>query len=57
MSLNTTGGTWDRGDAAGRQRLIDKMADFLRMRGVEGGRSKVMEFLAEQELKAGHPLL
>jgi len=57
MSLSTTGGTWDRGDAAGRQRLIDKMANFLRMRGVEGSRTKVMEFLAEQEVKTGHPLL
>jgi hypothetical protein len=56
-SLNTTGGTWDRGDAAGRQRVLDRLAAFLRGRGVEDARGRVTEYVAEQERESGRPLL
>lgn len=57
IPLGTTGGTWDRGDAVGRQRLIDRMTDFLRGRGVPEAREKVMGFIAERERVSGCPLL
>ncbi len=57
MPLGTTGGTWDRGDAAGRQRLIDRLTDFLRVRGVPDARAKVMGYIAEREQESGRHLL
>ncbi len=57
MPLNTAGGTWDRGDAAGRQRLIDRLTGFLRGRGVPEAREKVLGYIAERERESGRPLL
>lgn len=56
-SLNTTGGTWDCGDTAGRQRVLDRMAAFLRGRGVEDARGRLMEYIADRERESGRPLL